>query len=66
MIDLSMPTTPEEAPTAREIGICGTMTIYHSDVIRTALLEALAEADEVRRLILDIPHLLREVELEAL
>jgi anti-anti-sigma regulatory factor len=48
MSDFSMTiTTPEKSPTVREIGICGAMTIHHADEIRTGLLEALNEADEV-------------------
>jgi anti-anti-sigma regulatory factor len=49
MTDFSVTTTtPREAPTVREIGFCGAMTILHAGEIRTAMLEALAEADEVR------------------
>lgn len=49
MTDFSMTTiTPEETPTTREISICGAMTIHHAGEIRSALLEALAEADAVQ------------------
>jgi anti-anti-sigma regulatory factor len=49
MTDFSLTTTtPKEAATVREIGISGAMTIHHAGEIRTALLEALDEADEVR------------------
>jgi len=49
MTDFSMTTaTPEEAPTVREICISGAMTIHHAEELRSALLEALGEADEVR------------------
>jgi hypothetical protein len=48
MTDFSMTTTtPEEAPTVREIAICGGMTIHHACEIRTAILDTLAETDEV-------------------
>ena len=49
MTDFSIKkTTPQEAPTIREIGIFGAMTIHHAEEIWSAMLEALAEADEVR------------------
>lgn len=49
MTDFSITTTvPEEAPTARKIVISGGMTIHHAIEIRTAMLEALTEADEVQ------------------
>lgn len=40
-------TTPDEAPTVRKINISGDMTINHAGEIRTALQEALIEADKV-------------------
>lgn len=49
MSDFSMTTTtPQDAPKARVIGLCGAMTIHHAGEIWTAIKEALAEADEVR------------------
>jgi hypothetical protein len=63
MTDFSMTKqTPEEAPTVREIGICGGMTIHHADDIRMTLLDTLAEANEVR---LDLKKL-TEIDLVGL
>jgi anti-anti-sigma factor len=40
--------TSQEAPTVREITMFGAMTIHHAAEIRTAMLDAFSEADEVR------------------
>jgi len=49
MTDFSMTTTtPREAPTVREIVICGAMTIHRAGEIKAAMLEALSEANELR------------------
>ncbi|MDA8414044.1 MAG: STAS domain-containing protein [Desulfobacteraceae bacterium] len=49
MSDFSVTTsTPKETPSVKEIGISGPMTIQHAGEIRTVLLEALTEAEEVR------------------
>lgn len=49
MAEFSMTTiTPKEAPMIREIGIRGAMTIHHADEIRSALVEALGTAEEIR------------------
>lgn len=63
MTEFSMTTTtPQEAPMVREIGISGAMTIHHAGEIRTALLDALGTADEIRMEIKQV----REIDLTGL